>query len=393
MSSIEAAVGLPLGDDGRRPDPIGAEGVPPLTALEDAVVPALARPPCLVSFSGGRDSSAVLAAAARAARREGLPAPVPITLRFPHAPETEESAWQEDVVRHLRVEDWIRVELTRELDFVGRYARGPLLRHGPLYPANVCVVVPMLERGRGGSLLVGLGGDELFALWRWRRLADALARRRAPGPRDLLRLGFALAPARLRHPLLARRAALASLPWLRPQARAAVRALQASRQAHEPVRWPRFVAKLATRRDVALALGFLTTIGADLDVEVRAPLVDERFLGAVGRAGGSTGFGDRSAAMRCVFQDALPSPVLTRSDKAVFTGAFWTDEAREFAERWSGDGLDGSVVDPDAVRQTWLAEPPDYRSAMLLQIAWLHDHRAAAQPGGRVPGGENGERS
>lgn len=375
MSSIEAAVGIPLGDDGRDPDPIGVDDAAPLTVLEEAVVPALARPPCLVSFSGGRDSSAVLAAAVRAALREGLPAPVPITLRFPHAPETEESAWQEDVVRHLRPEDWIRVELNRELDFVGHYARGPLLRHGPLYPANVCVAVPMLERARGGSLLVGIGGDELFARWRWRRLADALARRRAPRLRDPLRLGFALAPARLRHPLLARRAELGNLPWLCPQARPAVRAQQAAGDAHEPVRWARFAAKLAIRRDIALALDCLATIAADLDVQVRAPLVDERFLGAIGRAGGWTGLGDRSAAMRYVFEDALPSHVLTRGDKAVFTHAFWTGEAREFAERWSGGGLDGSVVDPDAVRRAWLGDPPDYRSAMLLQIAWLHDHR------------------
>ncbi len=198
---------------------------------------------------------------------------------------------------------------------------------------------------------------------------------------------------RLRKPLLARRAALASLPWLREQTRPAVRALQATRQAHEPARWARFAATLATRRDIRLAVGFLRTIGADLDVDVRAPLVDDRFLGAVGRAGGSTGFGDRSAAMRYVFQGALPSPVLTRSDKAVFTDAFWTDEARTFAERWSGGGLDESVVDPDAVRGAWLAEPPDYRSALLLQIAWLHDHRATSQPGGQVPGDENGGRS
>ena len=41
-------------------------------ALEAAVLPALQRPPCLVSFSGGRDSSAVLAVAADVARRHGL---------------------------------------------------------------------------------------------------------------------------------------------------------------------------------------------------------------------------------------------------------------------------------------------------------------------------------
>src|SRR5687768_13796753 len=52
-------------------------------ALEQAVLVGLMRPPCVVSFSGGRDSSAVLAIAAHVARREGLPLPIPVSLRFP----------------------------------------------------------------------------------------------------------------------------------------------------------------------------------------------------------------------------------------------------------------------------------------------------------------------
>src|SRR5215212_1324990 len=83
-TSLEIAAGRMFGEHG------GAAGIArlddrrltPLEALEEAVLPALTQPPCLVSFSGGRDSSSVLAAATRAARREGLPAPVPVTLRI-----------------------------------------------------------------------------------------------------------------------------------------------------------------------------------------------------------------------------------------------------------------------------------------------------------------------
>ena len=57
----------------------------PRAAFEAAILPGLRRSPCLVSFSGGRDSSAVLATATAVARREGLPLPVPITHRFPSA--------------------------------------------------------------------------------------------------------------------------------------------------------------------------------------------------------------------------------------------------------------------------------------------------------------------
>jgi asparagine synthase (glutamine-hydrolysing) len=78
-------------------------------AFEAALLPALRRAPCLVSFSGGRDSSAVLAVAAHVARREGLPLPIPATIHFPHAGGTQETEWQEQVIGHLGLEDWHRV--------------------------------------------------------------------------------------------------------------------------------------------------------------------------------------------------------------------------------------------------------------------------------------------
>src|SRR3954449_3740377 len=89
---------------------------PPRTALEQALVPALRRAPCIVSFSGGRDSSALLAVATRLARRECLPAPIPATLRFPDADLSDEAEWQDALVRRLGCTDWIRLDHTHELD-------------------------------------------------------------------------------------------------------------------------------------------------------------------------------------------------------------------------------------------------------------------------------------
>src|ERR1700749_707865 len=68
---------------------LAAPGVSAREALESVIRPALERSPCLVSFSGGRDSSAVLAAAAALARREGLPLPIPATIVFPAAAATD----------------------------------------------------------------------------------------------------------------------------------------------------------------------------------------------------------------------------------------------------------------------------------------------------------------
>jgi hypothetical protein len=59
----------------------------------------------------------------RVARREGLPEPIPATLRFPEASDTDEDDWQEQVVRRLGCGDWTRLEFTDELDLVGPVAR------------------------------------------------------------------------------------------------------------------------------------------------------------------------------------------------------------------------------------------------------------------------------
>ena len=183
----------------RRPPPLPA----PAAGLEQAILPALQRSPCLVSFSGGRDSSAVLAAAAAIARREGLPAPVPATLRAPGAAESDEAAWQEKVIAHVGIEDWVRLEVHDELDVIGPHAARVLRAHGLLWPCNVHFHLPLFELARGGSLLTGIGGDELFSA-----AATPSRRRRA----------FGWAPPPLRRAVLARREPV-DFEWLTPAAR------------------------------------------------------------------------------------------------------------------------------------------------------------------------------
>jgi hypothetical protein len=73
-----------------------------------------------------------LAVAVEVARRHGLADPIPATIRVPAAQRADESAWQERVVAHLRLDDWLRVEFTDELDAVGPIARTALRRRGLL---------------------------------------------------------------------------------------------------------------------------------------------------------------------------------------------------------------------------------------------------------------------
>ena len=218
LSALELASGQVWGEDAATPPlPDADPSLAPVDALGETMIPYLERPPCLVSFSGGRDSSVVLAVATAVARREGLELPIPISQQYPDAPDANERRWQELVVRHVRLPDWLRHEVRDELDLVGPLATRFLAKHGVLWPGNAHSMFPLLCEARGGTLLTGFDGDSLFRTWRWERAASVLRGRVRPGPRDLLRVGVALAPASVRRWRL-RRKEPPNVPWLRADA-------------------------------------------------------------------------------------------------------------------------------------------------------------------------------
>jgi asparagine synthase (glutamine-hydrolysing) len=369
MSAFECAVGVPVGlePDFALPE-VDSE---PLTVLEDVVADALRRPPCCVAFSGGRDSSLVLAAAMRSAERHGYEQPVAVTARFSGTPTTEEAEWQRLVLDHLRVERRMVVSVADELDLVGTVAVAELRRRGTLFPANSHGLVPLLEHAAGGTLLVGLGGDELFGGHVWTRLNDALARRRRPTVRDAGRLAVAALPGPLKARVIASRRDLEPPRWLRPAAAARLRSIERA-VANEPVRFDRAVQHAVRARTLAVAAASLNRLSQDVRVE--APLLDRTFVGAVTHAGGPRGFGDRSEAMRRIAGGKLPPELLERGTKATFDAAYFGRASRRFAERWSGGGVDPELVNPEELRREWLEPVPDFRSALPLQLAWLHDN-------------------
>lgn len=350
----------------------------PGTALEEAIEPALTRGRCLVSFSGGRDSSLVLAIATDIARRRGLPLPVPITLRFPGVPEADEATWQELVVRHLRLPEWIRRECDVELDFLGPVARRTLLRHGPLNPANAYFHAPMLEEASGGTLLTGWGGDDVFGSWRWNHHAGVLARKVTPRPRDLLRISFFAAPRPVQRRVFRRRIRPQLLPWLTPAGQAAVERLWVAEEGSQPRRFERYIHWLAARRYIAVARRSLELVARDAGARIEHPLLEPGFLASIASAGGTLGFGGRSSTMQTLFTGVLPDAVLTRATKASFGVAFKGPETHRFLDSWTGEGLDRELVDEDAIRATWAEREPDARSILLLQSVWL------AATGGQV---------
>lgn len=353
-------------------------------ALEQAVLVGLTRPPCAVSFSGGRDSSAVLAVATHVARREGLPLPIPVTLRFPLCAEADESEWQESVIDHLGIDDWRLVELTDEIDILGPYAQRVLDRHGLIWPFNSHFHAPIADEVAGGSVLTGFGGDELLMPSAYRRVAMILSRQTRPRLRDVPRVGRALAPRVVRQRLNERdQKRREQLPWLRVAARHEVAKVRARGAATEPIRWDDWVREYWWRcRYRSAACDSLDRVIADAGGASGVhPLCDQEFLVAIAAQGAQLGFRNRTQAMEVLFGDLLPPPTLSRSSKALLNTAIWEHYAREFVGQWDGSGVDDTIVDVDALRSVWSDERPDPRSFTLLQRAWLEQSkRSAPQP-------------
>ena len=328
------------------------------------------RTPCCVAFSGGRDSSLVLAAAARAAQEEGAPPPLALTHRFPGNDRTNEDEWQELVLDHLGLEQ--RVFEAEDLDLVGGVARSELVRRGVLFPPNLHLLTPLFAAAAGGTLLIGIGGDEFLGDHRFEQLNNLLARRRRPGLRDAPRIGVALLPPRLRGHVLTR-LERPERPWLRPAALRRIRVLEA-RAAAVPVRFDRAVARFARACYLDVARESFARVGADAGVTIQAPFTDPRFVSALVHAGGARGWGSRAATMLAVAGDALPERILARRSKAIFDTVFVGEASLRFADEWSGEGLDASVVDAEALRRAWRERDQPFRTATLLQLAWLHDN-------------------
>jgi asparagine synthase (glutamine-hydrolysing) len=327
-----------------------------------------------VSFSGGRDSSLVLALAVDSARREGLPLPVPVTVRPSGDSDAEEDEWQERVVGHLGLDVWVRVEIGEELDCVGLQAQRTLLRHGNLWPANVHFHIPQLERAAGGSVLTGVGGDEVFSSSGWARARLVLAGRTRPEPRDALRLAAALAPTAIRKRVAQARNEL-ELDWLRPVAQREVIAGLAWEAAAEPLRWRQRFTWLVGLRYLEVGTRSLELLAGDWNVEMHHPLLDPVFVGTLVGLPRERRFDGRTEALTSLFGDLLPAGLESRISKAAFGETLWGSPSRAFVMDWDGSGVDPAIVDVDALRRRWQVDGTPGPHT-LLQSLWLEQERA-----------------
>lgn len=369
LSFLDLACGMPLGWNSERPRT-------PRPALLDEACDrvfseSFGRGPCYIPFSGGGESSMWLAIGTRYARRNGHDDPIPLTLRYPGLTSAEGFRVQERVVAHLGLADWQRVEPEGSLDLIGPVAGATLARTGPLWPPNAYVMTPLVEAARDGVFVLVTGLTDFFSWWRWAPLVSVLERHRRPIKRDLALLGSALMSPSMRARAARRREIPPPMPWLRPAAEHEALAVLRLRQADVPRRCDRAMAAQVTHRcfdGAALTIAAIgETHGTSIDQPLRRPGVVESMAGAAGWRG----FRGLKTMLSEMCGDLLPANLLSAREAPDLTRVFFADASREFAAGWTGEGLDESVVDPDALRRTWLSQSPDPRTACLLQYAWL----------------------
>ena len=256
-------------------------------------------------------------------------------------------------MRHLGLDDWQRVAIGEELDCVGPEAQKLLLRHGVLWPANVHFHLPQLERAAGGSVLTGIGGDEVFSDSGWERARLLLAGKVRPTPRDVLRLGLALAPQAVKRRRFMERNEV-ELDWLTPAAQAEIGAALAGEAASEPLGWRRRFGWLLGLRYLDIGTRSLGLLAARLGrrdaPSVPRPDVRRR---AGGPAEGTSLRGPDRGALRAVRQRASCGSRVEELEGRPSRRRSGAPAAALFASSWDGSGVDPGIVDVDALRRRW----------------------------------------
>lgn len=376
-SAFEVAAGWVDGLD--RSTVVRSEGrEAPAATLRHVLREELLRGPCIVPFSGGRDSSLVLAVACDVAREAGTELPTALTFRYPELPEAEESSWQDLVMEHLAGlgmrPDWRIRKITDEFDVVGPLVAPLLAQHRHvLWPQNIASAVAVAREASGATILSGEHGDEVLGLRRAALLAAAVRRRgRGLNHADLRALGWAATPGAGR--ATAVRLGGATLPWLNAAGRRRWRRMRARDELAQPLRWDRAVRRSVAGRGARLGMATIRAVSAEAGSREVAVLGDERFIASFASAGGATGIPGRGAALRLLAADLLPETLIRRSSKASFNGSRFHRYSRELmrhahaldeAERW---------VDPEGLRQAWAADIVHAGTAGLVQAAWLEQH-------------------
>ena len=368
VATNDVLAGAPVGllplDSPDRPSALG----PPASALVDVIQRRLTDRACIVEFSGGCDSSLVLSAAASACERAGHAPPIAVTDRY-DAPDADESAYQEAMVAHLGLRDWVVRRPDGAADLLGDANRRLLDEHGVVWPPTLGSRQPLLQELRGALVLSGEGGDEVLGM---RRLSPLLVLAPAVRARQHRRDAVSFATQVLGSWARSRVGAEgAGLPWLRGATHARIAGeLRRDRRA-EPLSPGRSASGyLLRRRSTVVGVHNLTVQAAEHDVEWFAPLLDRTFVASLEAGLPWHEYRGRNYLLNRHFADLLPQVIRSRRTKASFNAEGFGADARSFVAEWRGDGLPADV-DVVWLEREWQRTSPHAGTAMLLQAAWV----------------------
>lgn len=375
MTEEELAWGWIAGfDESTPPIPHGSSAMTPAEALQQILLPFLVRQPCVVMFSGGRDSSIVLGAAVAAARRYGLPLPVAATLRFPSEPSTDESKWQAMMLDKVgRDVEWVKLEFDDELDALGPYATAILGQFGQMWPQGLHCLAPIAELAMGGIVLTGEGGDELFNAHR-AGFPLRLVRRRGRVERDIwLRAIRSVGPRALRRVFVNRESLrqVAERNWLTPDSRQRLSEVVTVRELDRPMHWGRSIGTVPVTRSTLVARWNRDIVFGSRNVQFFDPLLDPVLVRALQNAGGALGYTGRAEAMRVLFGDLVPIELCNRVQKSTFNAPMLGRHTREFVESWDTRGIPLEFVDFDKLTENLLSEAPAACNIGMMHRAWV----------------------
>lgn len=336
----------------------------PREELERVIRAALQEPPCVVLFSGGRDSSTLLAIAVDLARREGLPDPIAVTHRYPKAPESIEDDWQRTVIDHIGATEWVQVNRESEHEVFGELALLHLRRHGtqvspawwvgwmPPEIGGPPLDAPPHEGELRGTILEGSGGDEVFGDPA-RPLRAALLAGRRPSRRQLREGLGELLPTAARP---ARHTAWIeeTFTWLTPAARRELRASTEREYLDLRDRYDRAMHHLYTDRDVRAGIAHAAVAANESGIKLGAPFLEPRVVAALARRWGRAYPRSRAEGLRDLVGDLLPDQILERRSKGDYTAAFLGPQSLAWLESWDGTDVDESVVDGKRAREVLL---------------------------------------
>ncbi|MCA1841452.1 MAG: hypothetical protein LC723_14205, partial [Actinobacteria bacterium] len=369
LTAVEVASHMVLGGS-LIANSINTDAEDPVKSLEAEILIKLQSGDCYVSFSGGRDSSTILATGARVAKAHRLRPPVPVTLRFASDPASHESEWQDGLVNSLGLDDWKVIDMEHDLELLGPWAERSIREFGLTFPSNAYLHMPMFEFARGATLMTGLDGDGLFGSWRWRSHSAIRNRQRKPRPREIPGMVHAMMPAGMRAAIGHVNGKM-DIHWLKEPFRSRLRKQWVDEVSREPSHWARWVEWFAGRRYLTLATSSLQRLASLSDTRVVHPFLSQRFLSSIAAKAAPGGFGNRTEAMKMLFGGVVPDEILERSSKARFVSSLWGPKTRQFIQDWDGSGIDVAVIDEQALREEWANTEPNFATSLLVQQAWL----------------------